>query len=103
EDRQLEAHVDRVCLRQLALERCQAAGLGPHPVGDRRLHPEELRAQWVEVNRIAVAGDGGVAAADVARHLPDGGAAAEWGGAVGGVRFRLLSIAAFPAPVEPRR
>ena len=54
------------------LERRQAAGLRPHPVRDRRREAERLRGQRVHVDRVAVAGDGGVAAAEVAGEPPLG-------------------------------
>ena len=47
-------------------ERREAAGLGPHAVGDRAREAERLRGQGVHVDRVAVAGDGGVAAAEIA-------------------------------------
>ena len=66
------ATVDGEGVGKAALERRQAARLGPHPVGDRRREAERLRRQRVHVDRVAVAGDGGVAAAEVAAELPLG-------------------------------
>ena len=72
QDRPPEADLDREGVGQAALERRQAAGLGPHAVGDRRREAERLRGQRVHVDRVAVARDGGVAAAEVAAELPLG-------------------------------
>src|SRR6478752_4598432 len=55
------------------LELSETAGLAPHPVGDRAGETESLRAQRVHVDRVAVAGDAGVAAAEVVAELPDRG------------------------------
>ena len=50
-------------------ERGQAAGLRPHPVGDRRREAEQPRRQGVDVDRVQVARDRAVAAAEVAGQL----------------------------------
>ena len=55
---------------QRRLELGQAARLDPHPVRDRARHAEQLRAPAVQVDRVAVARDRAVAAADVAGHAP---------------------------------
>ena len=72
QDRAAEGDVDGEGVGQAGLERRQAARLGPHPVRDRRREAERLRGQRVHVDRVAVAGDGGVAAAEVAAQLPLG-------------------------------
>ena len=50
----------------------EAAGLAPHPVRDRPREAERPGGQRVQVDRVAVARDGGVAAAEVARQPPLG-------------------------------
>ena len=55
----------------MGLEVGQAARLQPHPVRDRARHAEQLGAERMQVDRVAVAGDLGVAAADVAGDVPD--------------------------------
>jgi len=53
-----------------SVERGEAAGLAPHAVGDLPLEPERLGGQRVEVDRVVVPGDSGVAASQVAGQLP---------------------------------
>ena len=81
QDRAAEGDLGGEGVGQAGLERRQAAGLGPHPVRDRRREAERLRGQRVHVDRVAVAGDGGVAAAEVAAELPLGRGAARRPGA----------------------
>ena len=76
QDRPAEADLDGEGVGQAALERRQAARLRPHPVRDRRREAERLRGQRVHVDRVAVAGDGRVAAAEVAAEAPLGAAPA---------------------------
>ncbi len=72
QDRLAEANLDAEGVGQAALQRRQAAGLGPHAVGDRPREAERLGGQRVHVDRVAVAGDGRVAAAEVVAELPLG-------------------------------
>jgi hypothetical protein len=58
---------------EAAVEGGQAPGLGPHAVGDGAAEAEKLRGQWVQMDRVAVAGDVGVSAADVVGDAPHGG------------------------------
>src|SRR5438105_4905765 len=60
-------------IRQATLERREAAGFQPHAVGDGAPKTEQSRGQRVEVDRVDVAGDGGVATTDISRDAPDGG------------------------------
>ena len=68
QDRLLEPHVGLEGVREP--QRRQAARLGPHAVGDRAREAERLGDQRVQVDRVVVAGDGGVAAAEVVREAP---------------------------------
>jgi hypothetical protein len=52
--------------------RGEAAGHRPHAVRDRPGKAEETRGQRVQVDGVAVAGDGGVTAAEVAAEAPLG-------------------------------
>src|SRR5215203_6744687 len=103
EERELERDVDAEGLGQAVLERGEAARLEPHAVGDRALQPEGLGPEAADVDRVAVAGDGGVAAADAAVDLPPralgqavAGAAALRGAALAGAP----QIGADVAPCE---
>src|SRR4051812_25638404 len=66
---ELDRHLEDV--RQL--QRGEAAGLGPHAVGDRAREAEGLGRPGVQVDRIVVARDRGVAAAEVVAERPVGG------------------------------
>ena len=99
QDRLAEAHVDGEGVGQAAVERRQAAGLGPHPVRDRPREAERLRGQRVHVDRVAVAGDGGVAAAEVAAELPLGAGR----GVVGGRAAAKPLVARRLSPSAARR
>ena len=63
-------HVDPDGVRQPVLQGCHAPGLGPHAMSDLALETQRLGRQRVEVDRVVVAGDGRVAAAQVGREAP---------------------------------
>ncbi len=73
QDRALERDLDRARVRDLGTERRQAAGLGPHAVGDRRLEAERARRQRVDVNRVEVLGYRRIPPAEVAAQAPGRG------------------------------
>src|SRR6185437_15182368 len=55
---------------QAGLERRDAARLAPHAVGDRAREAEGARAEVAHVDGVAVAGDGRIAAAEIAPQHP---------------------------------
>ena len=71
QDRLLEAHLGGERVRQP--QRGEAARLRPHPVGDRAREAERLRRPAVQVDRVVVARDAGVAAPEVVRERPPRG------------------------------
>ena len=80
------------------LERGQAASLGPHPVSDRGREAEQPRRQRMDVDRVQVARDGAVAAAEVARQPPGGG-----GGQACALGRSDARVAGAPSWPPPRR
>ncbi len=93
QDRLLEGDLDADRLGQPVLQGGHAARQAPHAVRDLAREAQRLRGQRVEVDRVVVAGDGRVAAAQVAGQRP-GGAGGGRVGEDGALRGRGVATAA---------
>ena len=61
ENGQLELHIDAVSRRQFIGECGQATRLAPHTMGDGAIEAEEAGAECVQMNRVVVTRDAGIA------------------------------------------